>query len=178
MSREDLWVCDLGWMDDQDQEGTIGRITVRATDKKEAISKILDEGWDNRLDSASCVPTFKWVREPRFSPGEIHFKEALEISDMAGRLLAEHQRQTIGWRIDAECGANVFEIIESYHGEGSILLALRTVVGRWYRVSKNAGEYADALRGLIDNEKDDLGQMLSPIVDLLQSIASATESVE
>lgn len=47
----------LNWRDNEGQCGTLGEFKdIEAEDQEAAKSIILDDFWDNRLDSASCSP--------------------------------------------------------------------------------------------------------------------------
>jgi len=47
----------LNWQDSEGQTGTIGTFKdIKAPNKTAAEVIVLDEGWDHRLDSASCSP--------------------------------------------------------------------------------------------------------------------------
>ena len=47
----------LNWRDSEGHTGTIGTFQdIEAPDKAKAEKIVLDEGWDHRLDSASCLP--------------------------------------------------------------------------------------------------------------------------
>jgi len=47
----------LNWQDSEGHCGTIGEFKdIEAPNKQAAEQIVLDEGWDNRLDSACCSP--------------------------------------------------------------------------------------------------------------------------
>jgi len=47
----------LNWQDSEGHVGTVGEFKDVEADNKEAAKKVvMDEFWDPRLDSASCVP--------------------------------------------------------------------------------------------------------------------------
>jgi hypothetical protein len=60
---------------------------------------------------------------------EIHLQEAIEISDEIG---VEFHKSNGDY-------AAIQRMIERKHGEGAIMLSLRTMVGKWHRTQKPAG---------------------------------------
>lgn len=54
----------LNWQDSDGRCGTIGEFQdIEARDECDARNIVLDEFWDPRLDSASCIPVIVFVDE-------------------------------------------------------------------------------------------------------------------
>ena len=51
----------LTWRDSEGHVGNIGEFKdIEAADKDSAMVIVLDEFWDDRLDSAGCLPIINW----------------------------------------------------------------------------------------------------------------------
>jgi hypothetical protein len=81
-------------------------------------------------DSFEDNAGYRVTMAPDFSRGEIHQKEAMEISDEIGEEFRKGNGDYTG----------IAHAVEKKHGSGSIMLALRSLVG-WVRREKAAADH-------------------------------------
>jgi len=113
------WACE----DSETEHRFIANFNVMAKTRRDAMKMVLDEHWDDRLDSASCYPVFKWEQRGRVL-SEVTNAEAIAISNKLGKILQEGNRS-----ITPALYADALRDVEAEFGIGAVILALRQVVG-------------------------------------------------
>ena len=94
---------ELGYRDDSGEYHPIGPFVATASNQMEAFERVMDNAWDDRLDSASCTPVMKWFSTEEIThdrlvlgtPGEgqaeesIHRYPTYEVAAHVARYMRE-----------------------------------------------------------------------------------------
>jgi len=172
------WLGSLYWAseDNETEHHFIANFNVEARMRRDAMKAVLDEHWDDRLDSASCYPVFKWKQRAPVLV-EVSNAEAIAISNKLGEILQAGNRC-----VTPALYSDALRDVEAEFGIGSVVLALRQIVGFLQReldyharaepLSANLIALANAERGIRRLGHDDsLESLLSNAVDYLRGLS-------
>ena len=146
-------------IDDQSDRGLIGPFAVQARSRIAATEQILDQLWDDRLDSASCSPFFEWEQddEPRVA-ASVSADEALVIAKELSAALTDGNPT-----LTPATYHTAVAKVERKHGIGSVALAALWII-----------PMRESLDALVNKPKE-VGEALDIAMDLSaarQSVAS------